>query len=344
MPEPEVVKVLLRFNRMLAALDATAANGMITAYGTAFKTLNSQTDALIAEVMGKQMSFAQMKKLERYKALLGQITREMNKFAAIAQGRIVEAQTGAVRIATAGTRTVVGAALSPGIDLAVLGQAGIAWNVLPAEAFQAFVGMAGDGGPLATLLNQIGPTVRVGVTDALGEGIALGYSPRKTAKIVQRRVGMGLTRALTISRTETLRAYRESTRLQYAANPNIVKGYIRRSAQNARTCMACIALDGKRYPLTEALDEHVNGRCVLVPDTVTYKDLGLNVKEPPSDPFSSRDWFNQQTPAVQSNMMGTGKFKAWKNGDFQLEDMARIDRNRVWGDQAVEKSLKQLVG
>tara|TARA_Y100000310_G_scaffold114876_1_gene113408 strand:- start:495 stop:824 length:330 start_codon:yes stop_codon:yes gene_type:complete len=108
--------------------------------------------------------------------------------------------------------------------------------------------------------------------------------------------------------------------------------------------MACIALDGKFYELDKPLDEHVNGRGVLVPVTVTYRELGLNVDEPPEQLASARTWFRAQPSGVQSRMMGGGKFAAWQDQRFDLEDMAKVTSDPVWGDQAVETPLKELVG
>ncbi len=154
---------------------------------------------------------------------------------------------------------------------------------------------------------------------------------------------MGLTRALRISRTEMLRAFREGTRATYQQNPVTVRGYRRVAAKDADTCMACIALDGKRYSVGQPLNEHVSGRCALVPITPTYRELGLNVDEPTAPVQTGQDWFMGQPAATQRGMMGRGKYDAWKSGAFSLDDMATTHRNRQWGDQAVETPLKDLL-
>ena len=154
---------------------------------------------------------------------------------------------------------------------------------------------------------------------------------------------MGLTRALRISRTEQLRSYREATRLSYQQNSNIVKGYTRHASKDARTCMACLALDGKRYPLSVPLNEHVQGRCALVPDTIQYSDLGLNVPSPVTRRELGPDWFNRQTPGAQLDMMGPSRYKAWNAGEFNFTDQAKIVPNSTWGESAIVKPLKELI-
>jgi hypothetical protein len=233
--------------------------------------------------------------------------------------------------------------LPPGLDRQLLAEVGFSWTRLPDEAFEAFVGLAGDGSPLDRLLSEISPDVSLGVREEIGKGLAKGLSPRETAALVRQRVGMGLTRALTISRTETMRAYREGTRLQYEANRNIIKGYKRISAQNENVCMACLALDGKFYETEVALDEHVNGRCALEPVTVTYADLGLPVEELSRERLLGRSWFEDLPESTQAQMMGPAKWQAWKDGKFDFEQLAKRVENRTWGAQQVERPLKELL-
>jgi len=141
-----------------------------------------------------------------------------------------------------------------------------------------------------------------------------------------------------------MRSYREATRAQYAANADIVKGFRRLSAKDGEVCMACLALDGSFYETLQPIDEHVNGRCAMEPVVVTYKDLGLDVEPPPDTREIGQDWFRNQPAAVQEKQMGKEHFKAWKDGKFDLGDMAKVTENSTWGAQATVKPLKELVG
>ena len=246
-------------------------------------------------------------------------------------------------IALDSTQSVVNAALPRGITLDLLASVNVAWTSLPAEAFESFIGISGDGAPLGNLLAQLGPDARQGITQGIGEGILKGRNPRETARIIRNRFGMPLTRSLLISRTEGLRAFREATRAQYGANPNIVKGYRRHSAQDDRVCMACIALDGTFYERNVPMDTHPGDRCALLPVTVSYRDLGFNIDEDPLPP-TARDWFEGLEPEQQLGMMGPGRFKSWQAGEFQLTEMAKINHSPIWGDSAVTNPLSELVG
>jgi len=274
-------------------------------------------------------------------ALKTQIVGDIALYHAVAATHIAQAQAGAVALAQQSTLSTMAAGLPPGITPNMLGEVGLSWNRLPREAFANFVGIAGDGAPLGNLLAPMGPQAATAITETVGEGIVRGYSPRKTARLAQRASGMQLSKVLTIARTETNRAHREASRLQYAANPDLIKGYRRLATKDETTCMACIALDGTLYETNEPLNEHPNGRCAMVPETLTYEDLGLDVPMPPP-PENGRDWLTRQPESVQRDMMGNARFDAIKRGDLRLDQLATTSSNRVWGETAVVRSLKDL--
>ena len=231
------------------------------------------------------------------------------------------------------------AGLPPGVNPQMLANAGLEWNKLPSDAFANFVGIARDGAPVGNLLAPLGVETANAVTATIGEGVALGKSPRATARAVTNVSGMALSRSLAISRTETNRAYREASRLQYAANPNLVKGYQRNSAKDNDVCIACLVLDGEVYENDEPLDAHVNCRCAIVPVTLTYEDLGLDVPMPP-EPENGKEWFSKQGEKEQSQIMGAKRFEAWKSGSIGFNDMVQVTENSVWGKSAGVAPLK----
>lgn len=341
--EPAVVIAARQFRARLLALDSAASRALIDAYIPIWIGIKGDIDSLIAESVDRQLGPSQIVRLDRLQKVQKQLASEMAKYSAFAGGRITTAQGQAVTLALQGTRHSVDLALPPGITTQLLARAGISWVNLPTEAFANFVGFSSDGAPLANLLDQLGPQVRQGVTESIGEGLARGLSPRDTADLVRQRVGMGLTRALAISRTETLRSYREASRLQYFANSGIVKRYRRVSAKDERVCLACLALDDAVYELDQPLNEHVAGRCAIIPETVTYRDLGIPVDQAPFTRETAEGWFAKQPEPTQLQMMGPARFEAWKAGDFEWADMAKVEDNPIWGKQAVTKPVGELI-
>jgi len=227
------------------------------------------------------------------------------------------------------------------IDAQIMAQ----WNRLPADAIEQAIAFLGEGSPLqARWAKQMGEEVARGVGDAMIEGIALGWNPKKIAAGIRQQFGQGLNWALRNARTSQMWAYREASRASYMANAHIVKSWTWVSALDDRTCMACIAQHGSVHPLSEPLDDHYNGRCTAVPNTVSYRDLGFDVDMPAQEIESGAAWFNAQSEATQREMMGDAKYDAWKAGRISLDDLAATHTDPVYGEMIGEESLKGLLG
>jgi SPP1 gp7 family putative phage head morphogenesis protein len=173
------------------------------------------------------------------------------------------------------------------------------------------------------------------MTEALINGVALGWNPRKTARAMREGLQAGaLQRSLVIARTEQLRAYRTAT-LETYRQSGVVVGYKRLAAKSARTCIACLMADGTFYPLEESFEEHPNGRCTLVPV----------VKGRPAPEWETgRTWFERQPADVQRGILGPAAFEAWQAGAIRLEDLVERHEHPVWGGSLGQRSLRSLLG
>jgi hypothetical protein len=49
------------------------------------------------------------------------------------------------------------------------------------------------------------------------------------------------------------------------------------------------------------------------------------------------------SPERQRMMLGQGRYEAWKRGEFDLRDVAKLHQNPVWGNAWQERSLKELL-
>jgi hypothetical protein len=343
MPGPsDAQKSVEGFQRLLERGNRQASAQVIRAYAPVYQRLQKDTASLVKVAQTRGLKPWQVMRMDRMKDLERQFLASAAMFADDARDVISDSQRAAVGLARTGAVQTVAAGLPPGVQMDNLARLGLGWNALPEDAFTNFVGIAADGNPIGSLLTPLGKEAADGVKDAIGSGIALGKGPRATAQLVRVAAGMPLSRALLITRTETNRAFREATRLQYANNSQVVKGYRRICAQNENTCIACIALDGTLYALDEPLNEHPNGRCALVPDVLDYADLGLDVERLPEPP-NARDWLARQPEVRQRKMLGRARFDAWKKGDIQLNQLATVRPNPVWGDSAVIKPLNELM-
>jgi len=192
-------------------------------------------------------------------------------------------------------------------------------------------GLSADGSPLKELLMRDFPEMYDDFGKTLQKGTLRGWSPRKIAAELERVVRLPLTRALTIARTEMMRAYRDATRQTYE-DSGVVTSYKRMATKSTTTCVACIALDGRVYKVNQTMGDHPNGRCSMIPMVEGFTPEWQ----------SAGDWFRTLDKDDQKKMLGPGKFNAWDDGVFEIEDLAKTLDDPKWGEQVSTRTLKDL--
>jgi len=104
----------------------------------------------------------------------------------------------------------------------------------------------------------------------LAEAMARGWSPRRTAREMNKLVGIGLKRALAVVHTEMIRAHAEGQLAQMEeAGESEVKALVEwETIGDGRLCPACRKLQGKVFSLEAAkglIPLHPNCRCAWTP-------------------------------------------------------------------------------
>ena len=316
----------------------------VNAYGTIFKDLQGMIEGLTLELASiedpKPWKVAQ---LARWKALRLQIVEQIDRYGAFVD---TELRTAVEKQIALGLQHAEQLTLA-GIPKPLADAIAVNWNRLPAEAVLRLMGFLAPGSPLhEALIKQLGEAVASGVERMLLEGIALGYNPRKVARLIVKELGQGLTWALRTARTAQLWAYREATRAAYVANSDIVEGWIwHAKLDDGRTCISCIVQHGTVHPNTETLNDHHNGRCGMVPVTKTWAELGFpGIPETRAQVAPGRDWFDTLSDAEQRRIMGKAKWAAWKAGRIDWADLSAEHDDDVYGTMRVEASLRDLLG
>ena len=220
---------------------------------------------------------------------------------------------------------------------------------LHSDAIEAAAGLLGEDSPLTAKLDTMfGQAVSQQVGDHIVDGIAAGMGPRRIARLLDKNItgglGTGLGWAMSTVRTAQVKSYQIANHATYAANKDIVPEWIWWAELGSdRTCMSCVAQHGTVHPYTEVLNDHHQGRCAPIPKTITYKDLGLDVPEFVEPVQTGEDWFNAQPEATQRQLMGPGKYDAYKGGKFGFKDLSRPYSDPVYGELLGEAPLKELV-
>lgn len=171
-------------------------------------------------------------------------------------------------------------------------------------------------------------------------GLAVGANPRETARrMVARAEGGfngGLTRALTISRTESLDALRAGAKAAHDANADVLAGWIWTADLGRRTCPACWGMHGTEHPLDEPGPEgHQNCRCARVPQAKSWRDLGIDLDEPAGVLPDAGAEFGALSSGEQQQILGPGRYAAWARGDLPMSDWATRRSTSGWRDSYV---------
>lgn len=327
----DIFEIAEGFRAALLKNERAAAVRLVKAYGAAWNRisadlakLNKQIDA--ARSRGEVVDQWWLIRQERYRSLLDQITREMSRFADFAESQITAEQRRAIAAARNDAQRLM---------IAAVGEAPEAiapnFNRLPASAVENLAGFLSNGSPLNRLLGEFAPSARQQIEQGLMSAIAQGWGARKTATAIRKALGGNLVRALRIARTETIRAYRETTHRTFQANADVMDGWYWLSARNARTCPTCWALHGTFHPITERLAGHVSCRCTQMPRTKSLAELGFP-GAPDTRPAVKRgeDLFADQPADVQQQVLGAA-FAAYRDGRIKLTDLVGRKESPQWG-------------
>lgn len=191
-----------------------------------------------------------------------------------------------------------------------------------------------ENGPLFKRIESMAGYYVDVVREAILAGVGRGDNPRDIAALITRNLGMALTDSLRTTRTVQLWSYRDANRASYIENSDVVSGWIWYAELDSETCMSCVVQHGTVHGLDETLDDHYNGRCSMVP-VVIGQNPGIQ---------TGQDWFGELTESEQRNLMGDGRYEAWKEDKFTLDALSRQHDDDVYGSMRTEASLKELIG
>lgn len=168
-------------------------------------------------------------------------------------------------------------------------------------------------------------------------GVAVGENPRTTARQMLRRCEQvfagGRARALNIARTEILDAHRAAALRSRAVNSDVIGGWRWMCTLSGRTCPACLSQHGSRHDAKEPGPlGHQQCRCTGLPVTKTWRQLGIDLDEPPDTFPDARQWFNDQPRETQLRIMGPQRLAKFNSGELGWDDMATRKSTPGWRD------------
>lgn len=212
---------------------------------------------------------------------------------------------------------------------------------LPTGALEQITAMVGPGGPLPKAFNGMSADLIQKVQQRLVDGIAKGENPRVVGrKMLQDTEDGGLLdtplyKQVRVARTEPIRAYRESGRLTYLANSDVVTAWEWRAFPGQRTCPYCLAMDGSIHPLDQPMATHPQCRCTQLPVT--------ELSDAPE--FTGAEYLYRLSASEQDEVFGSHTMgELYRSGKVRLSDIPEQFQHEDWGRSGRAASLRSLQG
>mgnify|MGYP000987965127 CR=1 FL=1 len=317
--EARVISVLREYREALAAGELSVLQDLARRWVWIERDLDSDIAALQllmaekaanGEVITQQMIW----KEGRYQILKGKLQEAISTYNRdYLVGALSKAQTEYGFMGVKAARDAVAASLGIVTDR-------VSFPVLNRDAIETMAGYLSNGAPLNSLLKNDFPEALEGLTNALLRGIARGSTAKQVANEMLTGMGMGLNRAMLITRTEIGRAYRSGNVLQYRES-GVVTGF-RRLVKKESACMACLLLDGEVFKLESELDDHPQGNCSAVP---VVAGAGA------PDWEKGADWFAMLGEDQQKEKLGAQLFEKWQKEGFDLSSLVSKSHSEEWG-------------
>lgn len=178
-------------------------------------------------------------------------------------------------------------------------------------------------------------------------GMQAGESMPQIAKRIAKAGGIARRSAMGMARTAVQAAANDTLNRVYRANGDIIKGYTFTATLDTRTCPICGGYDRRRYSshsTRPGVPVHPSCRCLYTPIVKSLSQLGLGPAEIPDAKWRASmdgkapatmdygEWFKQQDPARQINILGNKRWKMWKAGEW----MPRfLEQGHMCGDMLI---------
>lgn len=202
-------------------------------------------------------------------------------------------------------------------------------------------------GQIVSTANPLPAETMAVVRRELIRGVETGDNPRTTAaRMVAQVEGAfngGLTRALTIARTEVLDAYRSSSHQIHAANADLVPAWQWLATLDTRVCPSCLAMHGQQFPTSQPGPwDHQQGRCARLPVLAPWSQLGISAPEPPSAVPDAQAWFAGLSRVEQLRIMGPARLGLLETGQVGWGDLATLRTTTGWRPSYVPTPVRDL--
>lgn len=318
-----VERLVQQFRRELDRLDGENLASLARAFDrNVYKRIAGDMDALIKLLTLEKLG-ADVRRTTEFKRLMANIEASLNDWQTYMRMTVPQVAGQGILYGTEHAAELVSAY-----------EIKAAFNKLNPMAIEKLLGYLEEGGPLYKKLELMSSYNTGLITDAILEGVAAGKNPKVIAANLTKNLGMALTDSLRTARTVQVWSYREANRASFIANSDVVEGWIWYATLDDDCCMSCVAMHGTKHTNDEVLDDHYNGKCVMVP-VVVGGNPGIQTGE---------DWFKGLSEDKQRSMMGAQYFEAYQGGAFNFLELSKEHTDDVYGFMRGVAPLYDLLG
>lgn len=231
---------------------------------------------------------------------------------------------------------------------AALGQAfkGMLSPSLPTDTYLATLAsdMLIQGAPSAVWWDKQAADTVFKFSAAVRQGLAAGETNQQIIGRVMGEMEVVKRNAAALVQTSVQTVANEARLATFRANADILSGVRQISTLDGHTSPICVAysgaewnLDGKpingtRLPFNGGPPRHFNCRSALVPITRTFRDMGIDIDEPPVGTRASADgqiradttfaeFLDRKGKAFQDEVLGPGRAELWRKGTITLNQL-----------------------
>lgn len=294
---------------------------------------------------GRWPTRAQIARADRAQRALSTVEGHLVALSRAAMSGIVSDATAAFTLTGRAQGGLISTQLPAGSLLTV--HADATWSRVDPAAIDAIIKRSTE--QITALSLQLSSEAMNRIRAELVRGVLVGANPAEAARRMLHRLegefNGGLNRALTIARTEMLDAHRAGAMLAQSASADVLNGWIWNAQLGRRTCPACFSMHGTEHPLSQPGPHgHQRCRCSRTPLVKTWRELGINLPEPPSVLPDAEKTFRAMPRVDQLHVMGPTRLAAYDRGDIAWRDLAVRRDNPAWRPSYVSTPVRDLVG
>lgn len=215
-----------------------------------------------------------------------------------------------------------------------------------------------NGGPLNGWWKRQEQDTLFKLSSSIREGMLLNDTNDKIIGKVVDNLDISRRNASAIVHTAIQDVANNARQAVYEQNDDIIKSFVWFTAMDSHVCPLCIGRSGKKWknddghtPIDHAIPWqvppiHFNDRCVILPETLTFEEMGVDLQEPtigdrasslgPIDADSTfDDYLKRVSVKQQDEMLGKGRAKLWRDGKISL--------GQLLDGEGRELTLKELL-